>query len=347
MVENTKKVVMIPHDHEYINKLKDSLEENAVEVSSLKPFHYSTLFNFLKVFWLKFKGFKIIHVHWLYVFPFVWLMKLFVLFGKKLGYRFVWTIHNVLPHEVESKDIEKTRWFFKNMDHCFIHYKSNVKNLEEVLGFKPENVKVIYHPTFEGSYPNNIGKNEARQKLGVPLDKKMVLCFGMFRKYKGMELFADVFESLDEDFYGVIAGEGKDKNVLRYLKNKEEKVDNLKVFDGFVKDENIQVFFNACDVVVLPYLNVTTSGVVLLAYSFSRPVITTNVGGLKEVVEDGETGFLIPPDDVESLEKAVKKIFSLGHMEMGEKAYQLSKEKFSWDKVAKATDEIYKKVISL
>ena len=197
------KVIMIPHNHEYIFRLKKELEKEGVEVKLLKPFHYSTFANFIKIFFLKFKGYKIIHVHWLYVFPFFWLMKLFVKFSKKLGYKIVWTIHNILPHERKKGDVEMTRWFYKNADYKFIHYKINLENLRKILNVEPENIEVIYHPIFD-SYPNEISKEEARRKLGIPMDKKVVLCFGMIRKYKGMELFADAIEKLGSDYIGII-----------------------------------------------------------------------------------------------------------------------------------------------
>ena len=197
------KVIMIPHNHEYIFRLKEELEKEGIEVTLLKPFHYSTPMNFLKIFFLKFKGYGIIHVHWLYVFPFFWLMKLFVKFSKKLGYKIVWTIHNILPHERRKGDVEMTRWFYKNADYKFIHYKINLENLRKILNVEPENIEVIYHPIFD-SYPNEISKEEARRKLGIPMDKKVVLCFGMIRKYKGMELFADAIEKLGSDYIGII-----------------------------------------------------------------------------------------------------------------------------------------------
>jgi len=74
MVKEQIKVIMIPHNHEYILRLKKTLEKENVIVSLLPPFHYATPYNFLKVLFLRLFGYRIIHIHWVYVFPFSFLM---------------------------------------------------------------------------------------------------------------------------------------------------------------------------------------------------------------------------------------------------------------------------------
>lgn len=339
-----EKVIMIPHNHEYIFRLKEELEKEGIEVVLLKPFHYSTLANFLKIISLKFKGYRIIHLHWLYVFPFFWLMKLFVKFSKKLRYKIVWTIHNILPHERRKGDVEMVRWLYKNADYKFIHYKINLENLKKILNVEPENIEVIYHPIFD-LYPKEISKEKARKKLGIPMNKKVLLCFGMIRKYKGMELFADAIEKLGNDYIGIVAGKRKSEEVASYLKKKERELKNLIVVDEFIPDEDVQIYFNACDVVVLPYTSITTSGAALLAYYFAKPVITTDLGGLPEIVINGKNGLLVQPNDTDALVEAIKKIFNMDYENMGKEAYKMAKEKFTWERLAEQTIKVYEKVL--
>jgi len=337
-------IIIVPHNHEYIEKLKESIERKGHNVRLLKPFHYSTPFNFLKVVLLKMRGYEIIHIHWIYIFPFSFLMKIFVGFSKMLGYKMVWTIHNILPHEPTEKDVEKSRWLYENVDYRFIHYKSNLGKLKRILNVELKNIEVIFHPVFIDSYPNEINSEEAKKELKIPKDKKVLLCFGMIRKYKGMELFADALEKLGDEYIGIIAGKGVNEEVLKYLKKKEKKLNNFMLVDEYVQDDKVQVYFNACDVVVLPYTNITTSGVVLLAYAFRKPVITTNLGGMPEVVVEKETGLLIPPNDVEALTKAINKIYAMDYKKMGENAYNMAR-KFTWEKLAEDTIKIYREVL--
>lgn len=332
---------MIPHDHEYIRRLKQSLESREAKISLCQPFHYATPWNFIKIFFLRLFGYKIIHVHWIYVFPFVWLMKFFVFFCKKLGYKFVWTIHNIVPHKHTAKDVEKSRWFYEHVDHRFIHYESNIQKLEKILGVKTDKLTVIYHPNFNDSYLNEISQKKAREKLDISMDKRVLLCFGQIRTDKGIPYFVEAFRELDNDFVGLVVGEKKDGETFRLLRDAENSIPNLKVIEGYVPSDLVQLYFNACDVVVLPYTEITTSGVVLLAYAFSRPVISTKTGGIPEVVTK-ETGILAPPKNVNELGKAIKKIFTMDYKKMGENAYSLAEKKFTWEKLAEQTIKIYR-----
>ncbi len=338
------KTVMIPHDHEYIHRLCQSLAQRDVEVSLFPPFHYATPLNFLRLWWLRRQGYSVVHVHWLYVFPFVWLMKLFVRWCRVLGYRLVWTVHNVLPHEASAVDVEKTRWLYLQADAVFVHYEANVERLRDILDVDTGKVTVIAHPTFEDSYPDEVDRDEARRRLGIPLEKKVALCFGMMRPYKGMEVFADAMAGLDDDYLGLVVGSGESREVVASLQEKERSVSNLRVVPRYVPDQEVQLYFNAADVVVLPYRRISTSGVVPLAYSFHRPVVTTHCGGMPEVVREGETGLLVPPGDVDALRDAVVELFSMDYQGMGDRAYVWATSRFSWRRLAGRTAGVYREV---
>jgi glycosyltransferase involved in cell wall biosynthesis len=338
------KAVMVPHDHEYLHRLRQALAQEDIEVSLFPPFHYATPYNFVRLWWLRRQGYSVVHVHWLYVFPFMWLMKLFVAWCRVLGFRVVWTVHNVLPHEADRKDVEKTRWFYSHADAVFVHYEANVDRLRETLQVDTGKVTVIAHPTFEDSYPNTIGREESRRILDIPLDAKVVLCFGQMRPYKGMEVFAEAIAELGDEYLGMVVGAGQSRQVLDALREKEYMSSNLRVVAGYVPDDEMQLYFNAADIVALPYLRITTSGVVPLAYSFHRPVVTTRSGGMPEVVREGETGLLVPPGDADALREAIVELFSMDIRAMGDLAYEWATTRFSWSRLAMQTARVYGEV---
>jgi len=335
------KVIIIPNKGEYISRFNDTLKEAGIETKLLSSFHYLTPINFLKLIAYRLKGYKIIHIHWLFVFPFSILIKIFVLFANKIGYKIVWTIHNVIPHDNKRTNIGKSKWFYDHVDYRFINYKSNIKNVEKTLGVKLDNYEVIFHPIFD-NYQNFISKEGARDLLKIPKDAKVLLSFGMIRRYKGLETFVNTLEKLGDNFYGIIAGKGKDKKLVSYLKQKEKQLPNLRVVDRFIPNINLQLYFNACDVVVLPYKNITTSGAVMLAYYFKKPVITVNKGAMLEVVMDNKTGILI--NDTQELTDAIKRIFSMDYEEMGNAAYEYAKN-FTWQKLAELTIRAYDQLL--
>jgi len=342
---NEIKIIMIPNNHKYVKKLAESMEKKGVDVNLFPSFSYATPGNFVKTILLKFKGYKIIHIQWVYVFPFDWLMKFYVNLSKKLGYKIVWSIHDIHDSALESRfsHKEKMLWMYHAADYKFIHYKSNIELLKKQLGVEPTDIEVVYHPLFDESYPNHVTQKEARRLLGIPENKKVLLLFGKIAKYKGVDLFAKALRNLNGNYYGLIVGRKWDKNLIKDVKERD--IRNLKIIDEYIPDEEVQHYFNACDVVVAPYISITTSGVVLLAFSFRKPVITTNLGGMPEVVVNGKTGLLIPSNDAEALVTAIKKIFTMDYQKMGENAYKLASEKFTWEKLAEQTIKIYEKVL--
>lgn len=339
------KVLMIPDiKHPYMLKLGEELNREGIEVSYIKSFHYSTPMNIIKTIYLRLRGYDIIHIHWMFVFPFIFMMKFYVKFAHLLGYKVVWSIHDILPHDQHTeKSKKKAVWFYNNVDYKFIHYRSNVKVLKETLGVEEKDLKVIYHPSLEESYPNEVSKEEARKELGIPMDSKVSLCFGHMRGYKGVDIFLDAMKLLGDDHHGLIVGKPQDKELYRRIESESSGMSNVTVVPRMVDASEVQTYLNACDVLVAPYRHITTSGVTLLAYSFSRPVISTSLGCIPEVIKNGRTGLIVEENIPESIAAAIRKIFTMDHEKMGKDAYALSK-KFSWEGLCKKTIEGYKEI---
>lgn len=346
------KVVMIPHNHEYVKCLKRSLEKKNVEVTLLPPFHWSTLSNFTKLLLLKFKGYEIIHVHWLYVFPFTILMKVFVKFARGLGYKIVWTIHEIVEYGGKSeKLIKKSRWFYFHTDYRYIHYKSNLEKLHNILHVSPEkNIGIIFHPNFIDSYSNKINKEKAREKLAIPMDRKVLLTFGLIKRYKGVDIFVRILEALGDEYIGIIAGKGYETDIVEFLEKREREMPNLIFVNKFIPDEEVQIYFNAADVVVLPYkkeekLGMTVSGIIPLAFSFSKPVVATGLDEMTELVSWDRGRIIKDPENVSEFVTEIKKLFKRDYEKLGKNGYEFIKRE-SWEKLAKVTIIGYKKSTS-
>jgi glycosyltransferase involved in cell wall biosynthesis len=107
-----------------------------------------------------------------------------------------------------------------------------------------------------------------------------------------------------------------------------------------VADEEVEPWFVAADLVVLPYVSATQSGIVQIAWNYDRPVVTTAVGGLPEVVRDGETGFLVPPGDAAALARACIRFFDEQHGPAMTRAVAAAKQAYSWENQAAAIEEL-------
>ena len=114
----------------------------------------------------------------------------------------------------------------------------------------------------------------------------------------------------------------------------------MTIVDEYVPDEKVGRYFSAADAVVLPYKSATQSGIVQIAYQLDRPVICTDVGGLAEVVRDGETGFVVPPDDPAALAEAVVRYYRDGCEARFMERIRVEKHKYSWDRMTEAIETL-------
>jgi glycosyltransferase involved in cell wall biosynthesis len=336
----SNKIFFIPRNHEYIKRLKQHLEEEGFSLVLLKPFHYSSLTNLVKIIFFRLRGYRIIHVHWLYIFPFGFVMKGFYYFCKSLGIKIIWEMHNILPHGYVESDKKHCRWFYEKSDAIIFHSGHDIQRAKDLLNTNTEKLHaIIPHGNFNESYENTISKEKARRYLNIPHNHRALLCFGFIRKNRGYEYLLEAIKDM-ENTTVVIAGKLEDKDEYRNLLAYEKCLPQVRLFVKWIPDKEIQYYFNASDIVVLPYTDITTSGVIPLAYAFSRPVITTNIGGLRDIVND-ETGVIVPAKDVEALRNAIENIFSRDLLAMGKCAYEYSRKELSWESNARKIRELY------
>jgi glycosyltransferase involved in cell wall biosynthesis len=116
--------------------------------------------------------------------------------------------------------------------------------------------------------------------------------------------------------------------------------DNIVIIDQYVPNEEVQDYFSAADLVVQPYVSATGSGIVQTAFAFDKPVIATEVGSLPEIIEDGKTGYLVPPEDPKELARAIVTFFAEGKSEEFSKNIQKAKYRFSWDKMVDCIEDL-------
>jgi len=119
--------------------------------------------------------------------------------------------------------------------------------------------------------------------------------------------------------------------------------DLVTMIDRYVPNEEVSLYFEAADLVVLPYETASGSGIIQIAYSFAKPVVTTLVGALSEVVEDGKTGFLVPPCDPQALADAIAGFFQSGRPDDFARNIERFRTRFSWDGFIEVLDGLLKR----
>lgn len=249
------------------------------------------------------EGFAYIHLHWLHA-----LMNVNredgaddllanLKHAKNLGYRIVYTAHNILSHDGEflDRELRFRRKIAAYFDHVLVHGELAKRRVIDEIGVDPGKIHVMPHGTYQGYYPNHVTREAARQKLGIGHDKFVFQFFGHIKGYKGVDALLDAYKKIRSkrnDVVLLIAGRVSDKEseskILAYAKADASVLLNL----GFVTDEDVQHYFNAADIVMLPYKRILTSGAALLSVTFERPIIAPRSGLIPELIENGKQGYL-------------------------------------------------------
>jgi len=245
---------------------------------------------------------------------------------------------NVLPHERKPGDKMLTKLFFSAVDY-FILLSNKV--LEDLLSLKPAAAyKVLPHPVYS-NFGLPVPKKQAREKLKLK-DEKLILFFGFIRDYKGLDLLLEALAKLkDSEIKLIVAGEfytDKDK----YLSLIEDlKIGgSVRLFTDFIPSGEVKYYFSACDAVILPYKSATQSGIVQIAMNFRKPVIATDVGGLKEVVLNNKTGFIVDEINPEKLAAAIQKFYTENREEEFVANVEREVEKYSWSRFTEGIYEL-------
>lgn len=243
--------------------------------------------------------------------------------------------HNVVPHESKYVDRLCTKFVLKKGDYFIVHSDEDLRNLKRVV--PDAHVKKAFHPTYDVFNYGKTAKEAARRDLDV--EGNVVLFFGFVRPYKGLKYLIEAMPLIlsTMDVTLLVVGEfWEDKREYVRLITELEIGDRVRIIDEYVPNEDVGLYFAASDVVVLPYLSGTGSGIAQLAFGFNKPVIGTNVGCLPEVIDDGRTGFVVNPQRADTIADAVIRFYE-GNKE-GEfvKAILEERDRFSWDRTVEA-----------
>lgn len=240
-------------------------------------------------------------------------------------------MHNVIPHERSVFDKMLTKYFI-NACHGFICLSESVAVQLRKLTNKSL-IKTIPHPIYN-IFGEKITKAEARNFLNLNQNEKIILFFGIIRKYKGLEL---LLKAMSEEKIKklniklLVAGEFyEDKSQYLELIDKLNIKDNIIFIDKYIPNDEVKYYFCAADLVVQPYLSATQSGVTQIAYNFEKPVLVTNVGSLAEFVKHQKTGYVVSVSYNE-VANAIEDFFINNRELEFSKNIINEKHRFSWD----------------
>ena len=252
---------------------------------------------------------------------------------------------NVIPHEKRPGDRAMTNYFAGCIDGAITMSQSVMEDLQIFCRDIP--VKLSPHPLFD-NFGASAPRNEAILKLGLDADFRYILFFGFVRAYKGLDLLIEAFSDSrlrNRKLKLLIAGEFyEDSTPYIDLIRKFNLENEIILFDRFINDNEVNLFFSVADLIVQPYRNATQSGVTQIAYHFEKPMVVTNVGGLKEIVPHGRCGYVVNTDPKE-IADSIADFFENDRNLTFVKMVREEKKKYSWSGMTNSLIEVYNKCI--
>ena len=260
--------------------------------------------------------------------------------GKKIPILFI--CHNVFPHERFPMDKMLTKLVLKKGNYFIVHSQSDGEELLQVVPNASYRKNPL--PIFNIFRKKNMTMEQARIELDKAQDSAQLLFFGFVREYKGLKYLLkampEVKGQLDNINLMVVGSFAGDKEEYIKLIQDLEINDCVELIDGYIPDDEIEKYFAACDLVVLPYESATQSGIVPIAYGFDKPVVVTNVGGLPDVVTDGKTGYVVESKKPEQLSNAIVDFFQKERAEEMRENVRKEAYRFDWDRMREKIEEL-------
>ncbi len=189
-------------------------------------------------------------------------------------------LHNPLSHETIFGERLLFNTWIKLVDKVIVHTRASAESINH------KSINIIHY----GTYPcNRISRKDAREKLSIPDNAKVLLFFGNMRPYKGLDILLESFKMLaneNKNVWLIVAGRPwRDFNKYKQIIDSFDPNINSRILlkNEFIPDKEVPIYFSASDLLILPYKKFDSqSGVIMLSISCGLPYVVTNVKGLSE-----------------------------------------------------------------
>lgn len=283
-----------------------------------------------------------------------------MLYYRALGKKIVFTAHNVNAGKRDGNDSYLNRLTlraqYRLADHIFVHTDQMKAELISEFGVTEEKVSVISLGINDTVARTALTSAEAKSSIGLRPDLKTILFFGRITPYKGLDTLIEALGELlekDDNYRLIVAG--RVDRADEYWQSIQDRMTRTKTSEKiiqrieFISDDHLEIYFKAADVLVLPYTHVYQSGVLFLSYNFGLPVIATDVGSLREYIQNGTTGFICKPGDARELAQSINTYFaSQLYRELETRRPQIrahAMSHYSWSAIAEKTLGVYARLL--
>ncbi len=250
----------------------------------------------------------IIHLHY---YGFNIIEKLNLKLFKMFRFKIIATVHDIEPFDKKKENLDiDYNSFLKPLDAIIVHTNFSKKILSKIIN-KEDYSKIyrIQSGDIDFLYNVKITKEKAREALGLPIDKKIILFFGHIKRVKGLDLLISAFNKVAleiSDVFLVVAGRPWKIDMKEYYSLVDNRIRDKVLFQlNYIPNEQVNLYFKSSDIVVLPYKKIYNSSVILRAFDYGSCVLASNLESLKEFIIPGVTGEIFAKGDKKELAEKI------------------------------------------
>ena len=292
-------------------------------------------------------GSTVIHVH---LFHYGLKELMLCLLARMFCFKLVATIHDVESFVTGDVGAIKKLIFFL-INRFVVHNDYSKSSLVHAASLDPAAVDIIPHGNYV-DFVTNTDRESARKELGIKVDQKIILFFGQIKKVKALDVLIRSLPYVKSEIKNVtllVAGKYWKNSESEYLRLIEELnlSSDIRLDIGYVPDDKVHYYYCAADVVALPYREIFQSGVLLMALSYARPVVVSNIPGMTDIIEHGENGLVFEPESASDLAAQLARILSDQALaaRLESKGFDTVFNDHCWNKVGSLTRSTYEKTM--
>lgn len=239
---------------------------------------------------------------------------LLVMLIKISGFKIYTIAHDISGFAKNDSTKIRSLIFNKLSDRIIAQNQFSLSKIKEILNPEHhEKLSLIPHGHFMNLPDSSIDYNNARQKLNIPAEKKIILFFGQIKKVKGLDVLIKALKYCNSDINLYIAGKPwkDDFNTYQLIIDNDNLQSRIIPQIGYIEDSQREILFKAADVIVIPYREIYQSGVLLMAMSYNKPVIASDLPANKEIVSHLKNGLLFQSENEKDLAEKINTIFQM------------------------------------
>ena len=296
------------------------------------------------------KEIKVAHIQWLRL----WKIDFYFLkWLKQRGIKVIFTAHNLLPHDTGDTQREQYSRYYKMVDCICVHTESTKQDLQNHFGIESEKIEVIPHGVITSNIPEDDiirRADELRKQYGIDRDKLILSSLGLQSYYKGVDLLiklwiSDDKLSLNKSIKLMLIGRNSGLDYSG-IKNCE----NVVIVDEKVSNLDFQAFLELSDIVLLPYRQISQSGVLFSAIARNKPVLVSNVGGLPDPLNIGQVGWNIGKATEENIRTFLNGLVTHSRMvkniQSNLSEFEKVRDFYSWESISRRLYKLYHRLMS-